>query len=741
MSLPDKFIAQTDVGIFQIKITNAGEVINIGSTTYCVQITHDNKTNSANLAWLGTENGGCEHSGKSIHGSDTVTMVDLGFTILKQLYPGINPLVDLKDSSKFTCKLPNGAKESISNMMYNLLITGQTYYQRKFGANVKYPGTKLAYDKFVEIRNDPSYFDKEYDFNNNDLNTMLRPMMYESKSWADFFTKLYAKYGRDSCMYAYPWINRLYGYLTQNGAIHVDWTIDINNRPIINYTITKTLNNAKNKTRKTYEYNPFIWGGGVRSMSYKKKRNSFTRRRLQAKYSYYLYPNKHKDDMKKMLDRRSNWVQSTDKMRQLQRNNWNLFWKLTDNFKISDKPGGPDKEYELYFYNPQGSPASVLRNQIVNHVPFSHLITQKYNLINTLGSYYSKCKKQLFDVVPETIIISKDTNPDEIHLEKDAMYIVKPEDAFAGLGISIFNDKAKLLKYINDGLEGKLVIDNYTKVTADPEKQMLKFGPDDKWIVQKYIINPLLLEGRKFDIRVNVLVNNDFDIYFSPYIIVRTSSLPYTTTLTGDDIIDKATHITNNAFQRQIPKFYGKYEESNILRLKQLQQYFDLSYGSDKINVVRDFFPKMKELVRDAILSIREKVASGRTERRFYEHFGFDFLIDADFHTWLIEVNQNPSMDWLTEWSDKYTDFFLEEVARKAIDPYFPSKHIRSVPGKFPTTPDLPWAGEVTKKDLPSKFKPVVGGTRAKSDDTIFELIYSETKKVADRFRPICNKE
>jgi hypothetical protein len=274
MSFPDKFIAQIDVGLFQIKITNGGEVINIGSTTYCVQITHDNKTNSANLAWLGTENGGCEESGKSIHGSDTVTMVDLGFTILKQLYPNINPLVDLKDSSKFVCKLPNGIKESISNMIYNLLITGQTYYQRRFEAEVKYPATKPAYDKFVEIRNDPSYFDKEYDFNNDDLNIILRPIMYKSNTWADFLNKFYAKYGRDSCTYAYPWLNKLYGYLTQFGAIHVDWTIDITKRPIINYTITKTINNAKNKTRKIYEYNPFVWGGGVRKMLYRNTRHN-----------------------------------------------------------------------------------------------------------------------------------------------------------------------------------------------------------------------------------------------------------------------------------------------------------------------------------------------------------------------------------------------------------------------------------------------------------------------------------
>jgi hypothetical protein len=448
--------------------------------------------------------------------------------------------------------------------------------------------------------------------------------------------------------------------------------------------------------------------------------------------------------MEKMLSRRSNWVKSFDKMRQLKNNNWNLFWKLTDDFKISEKIGEEDKNYELYFYNPENSSNSVLKNQIVNHLPFSNLITQKYNLINTLQNYYSttnnsQCKNQLFKILPETFIIDKYTDIDSLKFE-NVMYIVKPEDAFAGLGISVFNDKSKLLQYIRDGLDGKLLIYNYTKTTADPEKQYLKFNENDKWIVQKYIMNPLCIEGRKFDIRVNVLVTNDFDIYFSPVIIVRTSSLPYVSFLTGDDKVDKATHITNNAFQKLIPRFYGKYEESNILRLEQLQQYFDLSYGKNTINIRRDFFPRMKELVCDAILSIRTQVQSGRTERKFYEHFGFDFLIDDNFRTWLIEVNQNPSLDWDTEWSHQYIDFFLEDIGRKAIDPYFPSKKIREIKGNFPEVPDLPWKKEVSKKELPSWFKISNNPIPKKSND-IFELIYSETKSISKVKHQMSNTE
>jgi len=179
--------------------------------------------------------------------------------------------------------------------------------------------------------------------------------------------------------------------------------------------------------------------------------------------------------------------------------------------------------------------------------------------------------------------------------------------------------------------------------------------------------------------------------------------------------------------------FYGRYEESNILRLEQLQQYFDLSYGKNTINIRRDFFPRMKELICDSILSIRERVSLERTERKFYEHFGFDFLIDDNFRTWLIEVNQNPSLDWDTIWSRKYIDFFLEDIGKKAIDPYFPVKKIKKIRTNFPETPDLPWKSEVSKKELPSWFKPSNKPVPKKSqilENEIFELIYSETKSI-----------
>lgn len=47
------------------------------------------------------------------------------------------------------------------------------------------------------------------------------------------------------------------------------------------------------------------------------------------------------------------------------------------------------------------------------------------------------------------------------------------------------------------------------------------------WVVQKYIEDPALVDGRKFDIRAYALVTPDRHVYLHKEAYVRTSSTPY----------------------------------------------------------------------------------------------------------------------------------------------------------------------------------------------------------------------
>lgn len=79
------------------------------------------------------------------------------------------------------------------------------------------------------------------------------------------------------------------------------------------------------------------------------------------------------------------------------------------------------------------------------------------------------------------------------------MWVVKPAALNQGRGIEVMRNSKEITEYI------------FTK-------------KDAFWVVQKYIERPLLYNTRKFDIRVWVLLTEDFQIYYYKHGYLRTSS-------------------------------------------------------------------------------------------------------------------------------------------------------------------------------------------------------------------------
>ena len=90
-------------------------------------------------------------------------------------------------------------------------------------------------------------------------------------------------------------------------------------------------------------------------------------------------------------------------------------------------------------------------------------------------------------------------------------------------------------------------------------------------IVQKAIEKPLLYHGRKFDIRVWVLLTAQLEVYYynAPY--MRTSSSAYSA-----DNLSTEIHLTNNSQQKHLEE-YSKFEEGNTLPFEEtLSKYLQL---------------------------------------------------------------------------------------------------------------------------------------------------------------------
>jgi len=78
------------------------------------------------------------------------------------------------------------------------------------------------------------------------------------------------------------------------------------------------------------------------------------------------------------------------------------------------------------------------------------------------------------------------------------------------------------------------------------------------FVIQKYIERPLLINKRKFDIRVWVLIDHEMNSYFFREGYLRTSCEEFQL----DSLDKRYIHLTNNAVQKYA-EHYGEFEDGN----------------------------------------------------------------------------------------------------------------------------------------------------------------------------------
>jgi hypothetical protein len=189
---------------------------------------------------------------------------------------------------------------------------------------------------------------------------------------------------------------------------------------------------------------------------------------------------------------------------------------------------------------------------------------------------------------------------------------------------------------------------------------LLSKPPLSHWIVQKYIERPLLYDGRKFDIRMWTLINWQKDFYFYRYGYVRTSSDLFTL-----DSRLNYVHLTNNCLQKHGEK-YGMYETGNTVGFHTFSRYLRERYPT--FNFQKDLIDRMKDIMIDTYLSVRDEVNSAGRDNCF-ELLGFDFLVDEDLRLWLLEVNVNPYLGIPNSYIEGLLPKMLHDLFGLVLDP------------------------------------------------------------------------
>lgn len=160
-------------------------------------------------------------------------------------------------------------------------------------------------------------------------------------------------------------------------------------------------------------------------------------------------------------------------------------------------------------------------------------------------------------------------------------------------------------------------------------------------MIQKYIERPLLINQRKFDIRVWVLVTHIMKVYLFKEGYLRTSSEIFS--LNSENVDNRSVHLTNNAVQKYC-EGYGNFEDGNQLSFDQFQEYLDSTMPQREFSVKNNLYTQIKEKVNLSMQSVRKKL-NQNDRNNCFEIFGYDFIVDCNFCTWLIEINTNPCLE------------------------------------------------------------------------------------------------
>ena len=106
------------------------------------------------------------------------------------------------------------------------------------------------------------------------------------------------------------------------------------------------------------------------------------------------------------------------------------------------------------------------------------------------------------------------------------------------------------------------------------------------------------------------------------------------------------------------------------------QDYIDQYYPESGVSVYGHLVPQMHEIIVKTFNAVKRTIDPNR--RKFcFELFGYDFILDEDFNSWLIEVNTNPCLEESSDLLKKLLPRMIEDMLRLTVDVVFPKSSIR----------------------------------------------------------------
>jgi len=244
--------------------------------------------------------------------------------------------------------------------------------------------------------------------------------------------------------------------------------------------------------------------------------------------------------------------------------------------------------------------------------------------------------------------------------DADALWIAKSTSGAHGDEVKVCEGAAAAVAHVDSFVDA-----DENGGAAEENLKPWQRKPPSPWMVQRYVARPFLLAGdRKFDVRAVVVVTSasaadaepGLAVWWYKRWILRTSGERYDLS----DLGNVAAHITNNCLQKKSPT-YGQFEQDNELFAEDFRAVLNDDAAYDHIVM------QMQAIVLHTLAAVRERVgAENAFAYNSWQLLGYDFLIDADKNSSLLEVNSHAAV------STRMTDAVARDLIELAVDPLFP---------------------------------------------------------------------
>lgn len=286
---------------------------------------------------------------------------------------------------------------------------------------------------------------------------------------------------------------------------------------------------------------------------------------------------------------------------------WNFYWASVHTVKQIFNPDSRHRLNDL---------------QLVNHFPNHFELTRKDLMVKNIKRYRKELEREstalpgTLDFVPVTYTLPADYSlfVEEFRRQSSAMWILKPSARAQGKGIFIINKLSQIKRW----------------ASAKVDRSR------DSYVISKYIDNPLLVGGRKFDLRIYALVTSyrPLRVYLHSQGFARFCTTRYTTDV--HELDNMFVHLTNVAVQKHNEDYNAKH--GGKWNLKNLRLYLESTRGAE---ATERLFRDIETIIVVSLKAVQNVMIN---DKHCFECYGYDIIIDDALKPWLVEVNASPSL-------------------------------------------------------------------------------------------------